>query len=143
MVTFTPLSPLPGNVTVTVEVSGVLDLSGNAGTSFYSSFTTGTGNDTVAPVVTMVTPQNAATGIGTNAPVVLTFSKSLNPSTVNAHTFSLLANGSEIGISNQYFGRQPGSDFERFRLAGFEHHNGISDERGNRPVRKCVSKFPK
>ena len=100
VVTFTPLSPLPGNAIVTVQVSSsVLDLSGNAANSFYSTFTTGTGTDTTAPVVTMVTPQNGATGVGTNAAVVLTFSKSLNPNTINANTIALLANGSALGIS--------------------------------------------
>ena len=90
-----PLSPLPGNATVTVQVnSGLLDLSGNAANSFSSTFTTGTSTDTTAPVITMVTPQNGATGIGTNAVVVLTFSESLNPSTINTDTFALLVNGS-------------------------------------------------
>jgi hypothetical protein len=100
VVTFTPLSPLPGNSTVTVQVnSGLLDLSGNTASSFYSTFTTGTGSDTTAPVITMVTPQNGATGIGPNVQVVLTFSKSLNPSTINANTIALLVNGSAWGNS--------------------------------------------
>jgi YD repeat-containing protein len=100
VVTFTPLSPLPGNATVTVEVNSVLlDLSGNAANFFYSTFTTGTGTDTTAPVVTMVTPQNGATGVGTNAVVVLTFSKSLNSSTINANSIALLANGSAFATS--------------------------------------------
>jgi len=94
------LSPLPGNATVTVEVNSVLlDLSGNAANFFYSTFTTGTGTDTTAPVVTMVTPQNGATGVGTNAVVVLTFSKSLNSSTINANSIALLANGSAFATS--------------------------------------------
>ena len=100
MMTFTPLSPLPGNATVTVQVnSGLLDLSGNAANSFSSTFTTGTSTDTTAPVITMVTPQNGATGIGTNAVVVLTFSESLNPNTINTDTFALLANGSALSSS--------------------------------------------
>jgi RHS repeat-associated protein len=100
IVTFTPLSPFPGNMTVTVQVnSGLLDLSGNASNAFSSTFTTGTGTDTIAPVVTLVTPQNAATGIGLNAVVVMTFSKSLNPGTINTNNFALLANGNPLGIS--------------------------------------------
>jgi RHS repeat-associated protein len=100
VVTFTALSPLPGNAMVTVQVTqGLLDLSGNASNSFYSTFTTGSGTDTVAPVVTMATPQNGATGIGPNAVAVLTFSKSLNPSTINTNNFGVLANGSALPIS--------------------------------------------
>jgi RHS repeat-associated protein len=100
VLTFTPLSPLPGNTTVIVQVnSGLLDLSGNAGASFYSTFTTGTGTDTTAPVVTLVTPQNGSAGIGPNAVVVLTFSKSLNPNTINTTNFAVLANGTPLGLS--------------------------------------------
>ncbi len=99
VVTFTPISPLPGNSTIVVQVgSGVSDLSGNGANSFYSSFNTGTGTDTTVPTVTMVTPQNGAAGIGPNAVVVLTFSKSLNPGTINTNNFGLLANGNSLGI---------------------------------------------
>lgn len=95
VLTFTPLSPLPGNATVSVSVinQGLLDLSGNLSGSYYSTFTTGTGTDTTSPTVTMVTPSNGATGITPNTPVVLTFSKSLNPNTVTAGNLAVLVNG--------------------------------------------------
>jgi len=102
VVTFAPLSLLPANTTIVVAVSdSVLDLSGNTSTGFSSSFFTAAGTDTTAPKVLMVTPANGATNIGLNAAVVLTFSKSLNLSTINANTFGLLANGSKLlfGIS--------------------------------------------
>jgi hypothetical protein len=99
-VTFTPISVLPGTATVQVAVnSGVLDLAGNRSTSFSSSFTTAAVRDTTAPQVALVTPNNGATGIGLNATVALTFSKSLNPNTVNANTFGLLANGTKLNVS--------------------------------------------
>ncbi len=95
VLTFTPLSPLPGNATVSVQVlnQGVLDLSGNLSSSYYSTFTTGTGTDTTAPTVAMVTPSNGASGITPNTPIVLTFSKSLNPNTVTAGNLAVLVNG--------------------------------------------------
>lgn len=95
VLTFTPLSPLPGNATIQVQVSsgGVLDLSGNGSTSYSGRFSTGTGTDTTAPTIVAVTPTNASTGISLNTPVVLTFSKSLNPTTINATNFGLLLNG--------------------------------------------------
>jgi hypothetical protein len=76
VLTFTPTSPLPGNATITVQVSsgGVADLSGNLGNSFYSTFTTGAEGSTTSPTVVTVTPQNGTTGIGPRAVVVLTFS---------------------------------------------------------------------
>jgi len=101
VLTFTPLSPFPGNATISVAVNydGVLDLSGNKSPGFGSSFTTAVSTDTTPPTVTMITPQNGATGIGWNAPVVLTFSKSLNPSTINTNNFGLLVNGNRLAIS--------------------------------------------
>jgi RHS repeat-associated protein len=100
VVTFTPLSPLPGNATARIQVnSSVLDLSGNGSNSFSSTFATGTGSDTTAPVVTMVTPQDGTSSVGTNVLVVLTFSKSLNPSTINTNNFGLVANGNALTTS--------------------------------------------
>jgi hypothetical protein len=98
VVTFTPASPLPGNTLIFVEVNGVTDLSGNGNNFFESTFTTGAVSDTTAPTVLMVTPGNGALGIGLNAGVVLTFSKSLNRNTINSNTVGLLVNGSKLGI---------------------------------------------
>ena len=101
VVTFTPLSPLPGSATIQVQVSfnGVADFSGNGSNSFSSSFTTAAATDTSAPQVVMVTPGNGTVGVGLNAVATLTFTKSLNPGTVNGNTFGLLANGSKLGVS--------------------------------------------
>ncbi|MGO9275173.1 MAG: Ig-like domain-containing protein [Terriglobia bacterium] len=102
VVTFTPLTPLPGNVQINITVNGfclncnVTDLAGNASLGLYSSFTTAPTADTTAPRVISVTPNNGATNIGLNAAVVLIFSKSLNPSTINNDNFGLLANGTHL-----------------------------------------------
>jgi len=101
-VTFTPLTALPGStlVFVAVPVNGLQDLSGNKNVSvnFSSSFTTASVTDTTAPQV-VATPNNGATGIGLNATVVLTFSKSVNPNTINSNTVGLLANGTKLNVS--------------------------------------------
>ena len=99
VVTFTPLTPLPGSATMNVEVSQVMDLAGNANSFFFSSFTTAAATDTTSPRVVMVTPGNGTTGVGLNAVVTLTFSKSLNPNTVSSSMFGLLSNGSKLSIS--------------------------------------------
>ncbi len=99
-VTFVPISPFPGNATIQVQASGVLDLAGNANTPFSSTFTTTATTDTTAPVVLSVTPNNGATNIGLNAVVVLTLSKSLNPATVSTTTFGLLS-GSGVPLPVQ------------------------------------------
>jgi YD repeat-containing protein len=95
VVTFTPLSPLPGNNTIDVYVN-VLDLAGNRTTGYVLAFATGAETDTTPPTVLMVTPSNGATGVGPNASVILTFSKSMSRSTLNANTLALFANGSKL-----------------------------------------------
>ena len=84
VVTFTPLTPFPGNATVSVSVSGVTDLAGNSNTGFNSSFTTAATVDTTPPTIVSVTPNNGATGIGLNGQVVVTFSKSMNRATLTS-----------------------------------------------------------
>src|SRR5260370_26512952 len=88
-VTFTPLSPLPGNTLIYIGVyfNGVTDLAGNGTNGFSSTFTTAAVADTTAPAVVMVTPGDGAAGGGLNATVVLTFSKSVNANTIPADNF--------------------------------------------------------
>jgi large repetitive protein len=102
VVTFTPLSPLPGNNTIDVYLNGVLDLAGNSTSGYVLAFTTGAETDTTTPTVLMMTPSNGATGVGLNASVVLTFSKSMSRSTMNANTLALLVNGSKLSTSIYY-----------------------------------------
>jgi RHS repeat-associated protein len=101
VLTFAPLSPIPSNATITVQVisGGVADLSGNHSGSFSSSFVTGSGSDTTQPHVASITPNNAATDIAPNTTVVLTFSKSLNSNTVTSNNLALIVNGSRLGFT--------------------------------------------
>jgi len=101
VLTFAPLSPIPSNATITVQVisGGVADLSGNHSGSFSGSFVTGSGSDTTQPHVASITPNNAATDIAPNTTVVLTFSKSLNPNTVTSNNLALIVNGSRLGFN--------------------------------------------
>ncbi len=106
VVTFTPLTPFPGNATVSVSVNGVTDLAGNANVGFSSSFSTAATADTTPPTIVSVTPANGATGIGPNGQVVITFSKSMNPGTLTAccssgfyNNVALFANGSRLSFT--------------------------------------------
>jgi hypothetical protein len=95
-VTFTPQTALPGNTLLYVSVGGsVHDLAGNSCTGWTSSFTTANTPDTTPPTVASVTPPNNATNVGQNTQVVITFSKSINPSTVNSNSVALL-NGDTV-----------------------------------------------
>ncbi|MCA1614546.1 MAG: Ig-like domain-containing protein [Acidobacteria bacterium] len=90
-VTFTPAGPLPPSTRMSVVISGVEDLAGNTNNFFSSNFDTDVTADSTTPQVTMVTPGDGATGVGQNAQVVLTFSESLDPNTVNQNNFALFA----------------------------------------------------
>ena len=59
-------------------------MAGNSFSNYVNSicFTTANGADTTPPTVISVIPLNNATGIGPNNPVIVTFSKSMNPSTL-------------------------------------------------------------
>src|SRR5260370_26708136 len=83
-VTFTPLSPLPGNTLIYIGVyfNGVTDLAGDGTNGFSSTFTTAAVADTTAPAVVMGTPGNGGTGIGVNRTVVVTISKSLEANAI-------------------------------------------------------------
>ena len=98
VVTVTPASPLPGNAQVNVQVNGVRDLAGNLGNFIFQSFRTAATIDTTPPTVLSVTPAPGTTGVGPNAPIVITFSESLNPATVNSNTLALFANGARFGF---------------------------------------------
>jgi hypothetical protein len=101
-VSFTPAQPYPAGAVIYVwdTTNHVRDLAGNTDTAYLiGTFTiSSTATDTTAPTVTSVTPINNATGIGRNAALVLTFSKSINPGTVNANTIGVFAGESQIGV---------------------------------------------
>jgi hypothetical protein len=95
-VTFTSQTALPGSTQLYVWVgSNVKDLAGNACTGWSSTFTTANTPDTTPPTVASVTPPNNATNVGQNTQVVVTFSKSINPFTVNSNSVALL-NGDTV-----------------------------------------------
>ncbi len=97
VVTFTPTAPLPGNKSITVSVTtAVTDLAGNVVVGVTRTFTTGTATDVVKPQLTSITPNDGAVDIGPNTPIALTFSESLNSTTVNNDTFVLFVNGNVV-----------------------------------------------
>ena len=90
-VTFTPLSPYPGGATMTMVVNGLTDVAGDVAQGGYyqaGSFQTASTVDSTKPTVTM-TPANGASNIGLNPQVVLTFSESINPTTVSINSVAM------------------------------------------------------
>ena len=86
-----PLVPLATSTTYTINVTGVLDITGNAQSSFPSqSFTTGTGTDLVTPTVVSTYPTSGQTNIPVNAALQAVFSQAMNPASFDANnTFTL------------------------------------------------------
>jgi hypothetical protein len=99
--TFTPVQPYPANASIDAYTQDqVVDFAGNTdNASVVTTFTIGGTLDTTAPIVTSVTPANTTTNVGPDPMVVLTFSKSLNPATVNSSTIQMLAGETPIGAS--------------------------------------------
>jgi len=81
------------------------DLAGNTFNYINQCFTTGTGADTTAPTVVNVSPLTGATGIGPSNPVIVTFSKSINPGSLTSNV--ALYNGSTLVTA----GYSPSSDY--------------------------------
>jgi large repetitive protein len=82
-----PLVPLASSTTYTINVTGVLDITGNAQSSFPSqSFTTGTGTDLVIPTVVSTFPTSGQANVPDNATLQAVFSQAMDPATFDANT---------------------------------------------------------
>ena len=93
-----PLVPLTPNTAYTVNVTGVLDITGNAQSSFPSrSFTTGTGTDLVRPTILTRNPANGAVNVPVNTAVQIAFSEAMDPASFDpANSFTLVDSSSNI-----------------------------------------------
>jgi hypothetical protein len=91
VVRFTPDAALLPNTSYTLQLlTGVQDLTGTSLTGITSrSFTTGTADDVLAPLVSSVAPPPGVTGVGLNTIVRLRFSERVNPLSVTGSTVRL------------------------------------------------------
>ena len=88
---------------ITGGSSGVKDLEGNAASfggifplnTLRRSFTTGAGEDNLAPQVVSVSPPDGAVEIGFNTSIRVRFNESINPLTIRGDTF-LIDDGSNV-----------------------------------------------
>ena len=87
-VTFTPLTQYPANTVMGMYVNGLTDEAGNPAYCQCGTFTTANTADNTPPTVT-ISPANGTTNVGLNTQIVLTFSKSINPSTITSNTLAL------------------------------------------------------
>lgn len=89
--TFTPSSALSANTVYTGTVTqGVKDVAGNAMTAnFTSKFTTAAIVDAAAPTIISVTPAKNAASVPVDSKLTVTFSETMNTTTINSTTFIL------------------------------------------------------
>jgi hypothetical protein len=102
--TFTPTANLEANKTYTGTITtGAKDAVGNAlGSNYTFTFTTGSSTDVVAPVVSSTDPTNSITGVVQNKVIAFTFSKAMNPLTLNNSTFTLYKGATAIAGTVAY-----------------------------------------
>lgn len=95
---FTPTASLAPNTLYTATITtGVEDLTGTAMTSNYVwTFTTAAAPIITPPTVTSTIPANLATGVPLSQIVSATFSKAMNPATINSTTFNLTGPGTTV-----------------------------------------------
>ncbi len=93
--TFTPTAALAAGTVFTATITtGVKDLAGNAlAANFVWTFTTGATPDLTKPTLIAVSPVLGATGVPINQAVSATFSKAMDPLTLNPTTFTLTGPG--------------------------------------------------
>jgi len=86
-VTVVPHGPLPDNTVMTVTISGVTDVAGNAVATQTTQFTTGTGPDLASPLVVATNPYYGESNVPLNAAIQLQASEPVDPGSVNSNTF--------------------------------------------------------
>jgi len=93
---FTPAASFaPSTIYTATITTGAMDLAGAAlATNYTWSFTTTTAPVTILPTVTSTVPLNLATNVAINQVVSATFSKAMNPASINANSFKLTGPGS-------------------------------------------------
>src|ERR1700686_4625428 len=87
---------------MTLTISGVPDVAGNALGPQTTQFTTGTGPDLVTPVVVATNPLRSATGVPLNTVIVEQTSEPIYPGTVKSQTFSVLAQTTGQTVAGTY-----------------------------------------
>lgn len=93
--TFKPRAVLAINTVYTATITtGAKDLAGNAlASSKVWTFKTDATQDLAAPAIASQNPTVAATAVPINRGTIVTFSKAMDPSTINASTFTLTGPG--------------------------------------------------
>jgi hypothetical protein len=95
---FNPIVNLLPSTTYTATITmGAKDLAGNSVVNNYTwSFTTGIVVDAIPPTVITTDPLNLATNVALDKNITATFSKAIDPTTINTNTFTLKQGANSI-----------------------------------------------
>jgi hypothetical protein len=146
-VTFDPFNPLLPETTYTVLIdSTVTDLSGNRMAANYEwSFTTGQAPDTERPQIVETSPVDGAVSIASNAPLVATFSETMNPATVTSAEFRVFNGTFEVPGTVVYAGLSatftPTGGLNENSLYVARMASTVTDVAGNSMLRAYVWTF--
>src|SRR6266850_977809 len=91
-VSFIPQDPLPASTLMTLTVTGVKDLAGNAVAAQTTHFTTGTAPAVATPVVVNTNPSSNAANVPVNVAIALQTNAAIDATTVNPSTFQVRDN---------------------------------------------------
>jgi RHS repeat-associated protein len=101
-VLLTPHAPLPDSTQMTLVISGITDVAGNAVAPQTKQFTTGNGPDLVKPFAVNTSPFNNATNVPVNAVVMLQVNEPIDPGTVNSTSLLVKDAISGQGVAGTY-----------------------------------------
>ena len=104
VMTYRPSEPFVADSIVEIVLSsGVTDVAGNSivgssgpGTDFLSNFFVGAGADLFPPRVIAVNPRDNAFGVNVSSSVSVTFSKAIDPASIDTANFRLSADGTDL-----------------------------------------------
>ena len=102
ILTFTPTSALGANTAYTINVAGFRDIGGVLVTPRSSTFTTGAGADPSAPIILSFNPANGSANVPVTSPLVVTFSKPVNPVSVDIDSVRVYLVNSANRIAGTY-----------------------------------------
>jgi len=94
-----PLVPLATGTTYTINVTGVVDITGNAQSPFSSvSFTTGTGFDLVQPTIVSTNPTSGQANVPDNTTCQVVFSEPMDPAYFDPNNSLTLRTSSNVVV---------------------------------------------
>jgi hypothetical protein len=144
---FTPTTNLDPNKVYTGTITtGVKDLLGHAlGSNYTFTFTTGSGPDVTPPVISSTSPLANGTDVARNKVITLTFSKAMDPLTLNNSTFTLMQGTTSISGTVDYAGTTATFTPSTFLTAGLIYTatvtTGAKDLAGNALAANTVWSF--